>query len=52
MAMDEPIKHAVTIAAVALAVTAFVVLSMERIVLAGTLLVLTAFAIYIREQYT
>lgn len=51
MAMDEPIRYAATIAAVALAVTAFVVLSMERMVLAGTLLVLTAFAIYIRERH-
>lgn len=49
--MDVPIKHAATIAAVALAITAFAALSMGRMVLAGTLLVFTAFAIYVREQY-
>lgn len=49
--MATRIAQAATVLAVLLAVTAFVTLSMERQVLSGTLFVLTAFAIYIRETY-
>lgn len=47
--MADPIPTAATIAAAVLAVAAFVTLFMQRPVLAGTLFVFTAFAIYIRE---
>jgi len=47
--MENGIVLFATIAAAVLAVTAFITLAMELHVLSGTLFVLTAFAIYIRE---
>jgi len=47
--MVNVIAVVATVAAALLGVAALVTLSMERFVLSGTLFVLTAFAIYIRE---
>lgn len=49
--MVNRIAGVATVVAAILAVIAFVTLSMERLVLSGTLFVLTSFAIYIRESY-
>ncbi|MEF8814695.1 MAG: hypothetical protein V5A55_12890 [Halovenus sp.] len=47
--MVNVIAIAATVAAALLGVAAFVALSIDRFVLSGTLFVLTAFAIYVRE---
>ena len=47
--MDVPVSTLGTILAAVLAVAAFLTLFMQRPVVSGTLFVLTAFAIYIRE---
>lgn len=49
--MENNIVILATVGAVALAITGFITLSMEQFVVSGTLFVLTAFAIYIRETY-
>jgi len=48
--MEERLPVVATGAAALLAIAAFVTLFMQRPVLAGTLFVLTAFAIYVREK--
>lgn len=45
----DPIPRVATVLAALLAVGAFVTLFMQRPIVAGTLFVFTAFAIYIRE---
>ena len=50
--MVDAIPTAATVMAVVLAVAAIVTLFMQRPVVAGTLFVLTAFAIYVRETKT
>jgi hypothetical protein len=50
--MDVPVSTLATILAAILGVAAFLTLFMQRPVVAGTLFVLTAFAIYIRETNT
>jgi len=47
--MDDPVPKAATALAALLAAGAFVTLFMQRPVVAGTLFVFTAFAIYVRE---
>ena len=47
--MVDPIPMAATVAAAVLAAAAFVTLFMQRPIVAGTLFVCTAFAIYVRE---
>lgn len=47
--MADLISTAATVLAVVLAVAAFLTLFSQRPVLAGTLFVFTAFAIYVRE---
>ena len=49
--MGNSIALLATVAAAVLAVAAFITLSMELQILSGTLFVLTAFAIYMREMY-
>jgi len=49
--MGNSIALFATVTAAVLAVAAFITLSMELHILSGTLFVLTAFAIYIREMY-
>ena len=50
--MADLIPTAATVLAAVLATAAFVTLFMQRPVVAGTLFVLTAFAIYVREMKT
>lgn len=50
--MQLSVKHGATLLAVAFTIGAVLALGAERLVLGGTLLLFTAFSIYLRETHS